>query len=195
MCSSFHGQERPLLCFVALMVTRLSAALNGDLEGRSCFSFFRMPPVGDTGAGTWEARYMFAIGPGKACQGDLVHSPAPASSSGILHTETLSAPPHPHDGLPSIVWSPLNKLPWQTKSWCTTMGICHFPAGPTGNVSAALNSKQFWVSATLYLGWAPRQAVVACYLHNEIPSSSNNDLSSVPTASFTVFLSFQGHNR
>lgn len=57
-----------------------------------------------------------------------------------------------------------------------------------------LNSKQFCVSATFYLGQTPKQAVVSCHLHNKTPSISNSDLSSETVAGSTVFLLFQGHN-
>lgn len=123
------------------MATRLSPALNGDLEGRSCFLFLLIPPAEGTGAGTWEeptkACYLFAVGTGKARQGHLVHSPAPALT--IWESACSNLTHSLHRLLPSR-WALL-----ADQVLCALVGICHFHAGPTGNVPTVLNSKQFWM--------------------------------------------------
>lgn len=75
------------------MVTGLSPALNRNLEGGAVSNFsslLQLEAQELASRRAYKARYMFAVGTGKACQDDLVHSSASAASSGILHTVTLS---------------------------------------------------------------------------------------------------------
>ena len=117
-----------------------------------------------------------------------VPSPAPAASLGTLHMATSSTAPHPATAFPPV-WSLLDKLRWQARSWCSTVGICHGSAGPTGNVPAALNSK--------HILWAGHQSRLWALVTSatKLPPVPTRGLASEPVASFTVFLSFQEHSR
>lgn len=124
------------------MVTGLSPALNRNLGGGAVSNFsslLQLEAQELASRKAYKARYMFAVGTGKACQGDLVHSSASAASSGILHTVTLSTRFTPWRlSLHSLI--PFQQAPLADQVLVHNHG--HLSC-THGNVPTALNSKHF----------------------------------------------------
>lgn len=135
------------------MVTGLSPALNRNLEGGAVSNFsslLQLEAQELASRKAYKARYMFAVGTGKACQGDLVHSSASAASSGILHTVTLSTRFTPWRlSLHSLI--PFQQAPLADQVLVHNHG--HLSC-THGNVPTALNSKHFfWAGHQSWLWW------------------------------------------